>query len=59
MNYPLFDFSKDYVLENERVKLNPLLEEHYETLANIAQSEQIWTYFLEKGFGKTTSLSNA
>lgn len=44
-----FDFSNDYVLENERVKLSPLKLEHIESLIEISNESSIWTYMLEKG----------
>lgn len=45
------DFSKDYILENDVVKLTPLRLEHNRTLLEISKDSDIWTYFLEKGNG--------
>ena len=46
-----FDFAKEYVFENEVVKISPLVILHIEKLKSISQDEEIWTYFLEKGMG--------
>jgi len=43
------DFSKDIVLENEAVKLEPLQEWHILELFKISRDERIWTYFFENG----------
>ena len=45
------DFSKDYVFEDDCVKLSPLKLEHNKTLLGISKDPNIWTYFLEKGNG--------
>jgi RimJ/RimL family protein N-acetyltransferase len=45
------DFSKDYILENDYVKLSPLKLEHIGSLIEISKDPNIWTYFLEKGNG--------
>lgn len=47
-----FDFTKTYILENSRVRLVPLKAEHFKSLQSIANTREIWTYFLEDGFGK-------
>ena len=47
-----FDFSKHYVLENEKVSLSPLSPKDFSALEQIADTPKIWTYFLEKGCGK-------
>lgn len=44
-----FDFSKDYIFENEVVKISPLQFLHIEQLIEISEDEKVWTYFLEKG----------
>ncbi len=44
-----FNFSKNYVLENDFAKLIPLSEEHIFPLAQISKDPEIWKYFLEKG----------
>jgi len=46
-----FEYSKEYVLENDFVKLSPLKIEHIESLLNISNESNLWTYFLEKGNG--------
>ncbi|RDY60098.1 GNAT family N-acetyltransferase [Flagellimonas nanhaiensis] len=46
-----FNFTKDYVLENDRVRLVPLEEEHFELLQDIAREKELWTYFLGKSNG--------
>lgn len=48
-----FDFSQMYVLENVRARLSPLTLENMEVLEIVANAPEIWTYFLEKGLGKT------
>ncbi|MGS4345278.1 GNAT family N-acetyltransferase [Myroides odoratus] len=46
---PIFDFTKDYVLENERVKLIPLSEKHLPDLLYYALHESdIWFYSSDK-----------
>jgi len=46
---PFFDFSKDYVLENDRVKLIPLSEKHLPDLLYYALHESdIWFYSSDK-----------
>ena len=49
MNKLTLEYSKDYILENEVVKLMPLQKEHVEGLMPLARDPNIWTYFLEKG----------
>ena len=46
-----FDFSKDYILEDDFVKLSPLGVEHIEELAELSMDKSIWTFFLENGNG--------
>lgn len=46
----ILNFSEDYILENERVKLVPLERSHLTELIKISQDKTIWTYFFEKGF---------
>lgn len=46
-----FDFSKNYILEDNYVKLRPLKLEHKNELLEISKDPKIWTYFLEKGNG--------
>ena len=45
------DFSKNYILEDDCVKLSPLKIEHVEYLLDISKEDNLWTYFLEKGSG--------
>lgn len=45
------DFSKNYIIEDDYVKLSPLKIEHIESLLDISKEENLWTYFLEKGSG--------
>ncbi|MEM6801276.1 MAG: GNAT family protein [Bacteroidota bacterium] len=46
-----FDFSQSYVLEDEFVRLTPLLAEDKQALKLLSEDADIWTYFLEKGKG--------
>jgi len=43
------DFTKDYVLENDRVRIAPLNKGHIEPLSEISNDAEIWKYFFEKG----------
>ena len=43
------NFSEDYILENERVKLIPLEASHIQELIKVSHDESIWTYFFEHG----------
>ena len=45
----ILNFSEDYILENERVKLMPLEVSHIKELFKVSQDESIWTYFFEHG----------
>ncbi|MEM9920705.1 MAG: GNAT family protein [Bacteroidota bacterium] len=45
------DFSKTYILENDRVRLSPLEMAHAKELAKVSEEAAVWTYFLEKGQG--------
>lgn len=45
------DFSKDYILENETVRLSPLQRKNVNELLEISKDPTIWIYFLEKGNG--------
>lgn len=43
----MFDFNKDYILENDKVKLIPLKFSHYDELVKYAIEEpELWTYSL-------------
>lgn len=46
-----FDFKKDYILENDFVKLSPLKIEHVKDLIAIANEPDIWKYSFVKGDG--------
>ena len=46
-----FDFEKDYILENDYVRLSPLQEEHIDKLLQISQEKDIWKYSFIKGDG--------
>ena len=46
----IFNFSQDYILEDEVICLLPLRISHVHELAKISADEDIWTYFFEKGF---------
>ena len=48
---PDLDFSINYILEDDRVKLIPLKVEHVKSLLDISEEPNLWTYFLEKGNG--------
>lgn len=52
MKKKLLDFSKDYILENEAVKLIPLNVIHINDLIGISSEKEVWTYFLDKGLGQ-------
>lgn len=45
------DFTKEYVLEDDTVRLSPLTEEHLSFMMPIASDPEIWTFFIEKGLG--------
>ena len=47
-----FDYSENYILEDDFVKLSPLKIEHVEGLLDISNEWNVWTYFLEKGNGQ-------
>ncbi|MEM7162455.1 MAG: GNAT family protein [Bacteroidota bacterium] len=44
----MFDFSKEYALENDRVRLLPLRFEHVNALSDEFIDERIWIYFTDK-----------
>lgn len=46
------DYAQDYVLENERVRLEPLEEKHWDALEQISKNPEIWTFFDEGGIEK-------
>lgn len=46
------NFSDDYVLENNRVRLEPLSTKHTLSLQTIANENQLWTYFLGRADGR-------
>lgn len=46
-----FDFLKDYYFENEDTLIIPLNVDHIDALLDVAQNEEVWTYFLDKGIG--------
>ncbi|TPN86249.1 GNAT family N-acetyltransferase [Aquimarina algicola] len=48
----MLDFSNDYVLENDVVRLTPLRLEHVEELYKLSNDPNIWTYLIEKGKDK-------
>ena len=47
-----FDFAKDILLEDQKVRLTPLEVWHFEQLSRIANDNDIWTFFLENGQGE-------
>lgn len=47
----LFDYHENYILENHRVRLEPLNEHHIEELSDWAKEPGIWTYFLGRSNG--------
>lgn len=53
----ILNFSKDYILENERVRLLPLQISHIKELIKISKDESIWIHFFEKG-NNIESLTN-
>ncbi|MGC6431927.1 MAG: GNAT family N-acetyltransferase [Jejuia sp.] len=48
----ILEFSKDYILEDKRVRLSPLKFEHFKDLVKITNDSDLWKYFLEKGDGE-------
>jgi len=46
-----FDFTKDYILEDDFVKLSPLKIIHVESLLEVSNEASIWKYLTEKGNG--------
>lgn len=44
-----FDFADKYVLEDKRVRLQPLSMAHISSLSEISNDPLIWKYFFEKG----------
>ena len=48
----MLHFNKNYILENDIVRLTSLEMEHFEPLFKVANEPSIWTYFLEKGLGE-------
>ncbi len=50
------DFSRDYVLENDCVRLSPLDKSHLEPLLHISSDDLIWKYLNETG-NERSSLS--
>ncbi|WP_340155304.1 GNAT family protein [uncultured Winogradskyella sp.] len=53
----ILNFSEDYILENERVRLLPLQISHIKELIKISKEESIWIHFFEKG-NNIESLTN-
>lgn len=50
---PMFDFSTDYILEDERGLLRPLAESDFENLLSYSLHEpEIWTYSLVQPIGE-------
>ena len=45
----ILEFDKDYYLENEMVKLEPLQAKHRQYLETLAKAPEIWTFFDEGG----------
>lgn len=39
------EFSKAYVLENEKVRLEPLVSHHFSALKHIAEEPNLWSFF--------------
>ena len=48
----MFDYAKNYILEDDFVQLSPLNASHSEALFSLAEEEALWTYFLENGRGR-------
>ena len=48
----MFDFSKDYFLENEFVHLRPLTTTDANVLSEVAKDTEIWRYLFERGTTK-------
>ncbi|MEM6719900.1 MAG: GNAT family protein [Bacteroidota bacterium] len=58
----MLDFSKEYILEDEHVRLTPLQLSHINELLEVTKDPFIWVYFFEKGNGLenlTNYISNA
>ncbi|MBW1294182.1 GNAT family N-acetyltransferase [Aquimarina litoralis] len=45
----MLDFSKDYILENDTVRLSPLRKEHIKELSVQSNDSFIWNYLIEEG----------
>lgn len=44
-----FDYNQEYILEDERVLLTPLIDSHIDSLCEISNDTEIWQYLLEEG----------
>lgn len=44
-----FNFSEEYILEDNFIKIIPLEEKHIDPLFEISNDPFIWTYFFDKG----------
>ena len=44
-----FDYERDYVFEDDEVKLSPLSKAHFDSLSTIARDPVIWQYLVEDG----------
>lgn len=45
----LLDYTDDYTLENDRVRLSTLKIDHVPELIKAGQDDAVWTYFIDKG----------
>ncbi|RNC92026.1 MAG: N-acetyltransferase [Allomuricauda sp.] len=45
------NYAEDYVLENERARLEPLSVAHYKALSTWVDEKEIWTFFLGRSNG--------
>lgn len=48
----MFHFEKAYIFKNKIAELSPLHSSHEAALAKFSEEEEIWTHFIENGYGK-------
>ena len=48
----MFQFEKDYILENGIAEISPLKPSHEVDLFNVSNDIEIWEHFTENGLGK-------
>lgn len=53
ISFEYFDFTTDYIFENDAVKISPFKVDEIEKLIHFSEEKDIWTYFLDSGKGRT------